>query len=221
MGQIRHFQTGAPTSGEEYLHAFKGARSAPGRGWPPMVEAQRAEQPTGSPAANGPFLVTVIGKARRAGRRLPILGPPGHVGVGAHSAPWSSARTSRRKAQRWRTSCTRWPPLRRSILKPCVLTVKGAPEGASQAIPSGPWTAPPAGIQRRLSEGWLGPSCVATSLGADSNRPRSKPLRVAKRRTIVDGPAGHQDFEAPPSGGQPSPYREARRHHSDRLPAYI
>jgi hypothetical protein len=38
-----------------------------------------------------------------------------------------------------------------------VLTVKGAPGGASQAIPSGPWTAPPAGIQRRLSEGWAGP----------------------------------------------------------------
>lgn len=51
-----------------------------------------------------------------------------------------------RRGQRWRASCPRWPPLRRPILKPCVLTVKGAPGGASRAIPSGPWTAPPQGF---------------------------------------------------------------------------
>jgi hypothetical protein len=38
-----------------FLYGFKGAPSAPGRGWPPIVEAQRAEQLTGSAAVNGPF----------------------------------------------------------------------------------------------------------------------------------------------------------------------
>jgi hypothetical protein len=145
---------------ENFLYVFKGARSAPGPSRPPIMEAPRAEhadpqhgvEPSGtwSPSPEG----AVTRRAppadlRPSGprRRRRALSPRGRT-----------TRTSRRRGQRWRASCMRWPSLRRPILKPCVLTVKGAPNGASQAIPSGPWTAPPAGMQRRLSEGWAGPS---------------------------------------------------------------
>ena len=39
---------------ENFLYVFKGARSAPGRGWPPIMEAQRAEPADRSTASNRP-----------------------------------------------------------------------------------------------------------------------------------------------------------------------
>ena len=54
---------------------------------------------------------------------------------------------------------------------------QGRAYGASQAIPSGPWTAPSTGIQRRLSEGWPG-------LSPGRRLPRS---RYGHQLTVRDG----------------------------------
>ena len=56
--------SGTHTSGhvcEDFLYGFKGARSAPGRGWPPSWEAPRAEPADRSTASNRPSLVAVTG----------------------------------------------------------------------------------------------------------------------------------------------------------------
>jgi hypothetical protein len=68
-----------------FFTVIKGARSAPSLGRTLIVEALRAEQLTAVQRRTVRLLVTATGGPCRAGRRLPILGPPGHVGVGALS----------------------------------------------------------------------------------------------------------------------------------------
>jgi hypothetical protein len=138
------------------LYVFKGARSAPVVGWPLIWNAHTRAAADGMRRSKG--------RRRRArGRRaaygagLPSFGPAGprrrrrarcvrpcSIGPGAVT----SAAT--RELQRGSS-------LRRPILKPCKLTGKGAPRGASHAMAQ----APPlpvllTRIQRRLSEGWPG-----------------------------------------------------------------
>jgi hypothetical protein len=78
-----------------------------------------------------------FGGALRGGRRLPSFDPSGHVGAAARASPWPSVRTSRREDQRRRACCKRRPSLRRPILKPRKIAVKGALR-ASLRDPFGP-----------------------------------------------------------------------------------
>jgi hypothetical protein len=113
--------------GDNYLYVFKGARSAPG--------------PAGRHSRRSAARRAALTQARRSsrchgrgvlggcapGRRLPLLGPPGHGGVGARVIP--KARPASRSAvtiNATRATCKAGPSSRRSSVKPGKITRKSA-----------------------------------------------------------------------------------------------
>ena len=88
--------------GENFHYDFKGARSAPG----PRLAADLGERRataalTRARRSSCPSPAGLTGKRCAPGRRLPLLGPPGHGGVGArHLSPRPAAPAQRRNDQR-------------------------------------------------------------------------------------------------------------------------
>ncbi len=66
------------------------------------------------------------GRRCAPGRRLPLLGPPGHGGIGARAVPRPPALAGRRNDQRQARELQSGHPPRRSSVKPGKISCKGA-----------------------------------------------------------------------------------------------
>jgi hypothetical protein len=142
---VRTFLTSSRARGARRARLSAGVSPAPrDRG----ADSNAAQLPPGSLWALTP------GKPSHAGRLVPLLGPPGHGGVGALQTPAADRATRDESAQA--RALQRLPSSRRSSLEPCKITVKSAPparpaDGAS-ATPDSDLPR----LDRRLSEGWPG-----------------------------------------------------------------
>jgi hypothetical protein len=150
---------------ENPLYHFKGARSAPSRGWPPPMQERRA---TAALAVGRrsvrPELAGRYGDRDAPGRRLPSFGPSGHVGAGAHSPPWPTAQAARRNVSGGARCCKSGaiPPA------PDPEALQDQPQGRSLRSRRSAQTLAPEscqGVRGRLSEGWRPPSagCLCSS----------------------------------------------------------
>jgi hypothetical protein len=133
------------------------ARRARRASWvPASVNPRRRESSADSGAAQLPpgSWSAFTREPSHAGRLLPLLGPPGHGGVGALQAlatrlHYRSAATSQRR----RALQGRRPSSRRSSLDPQKVTIKGALCASLRDGLRPPLTVPFSGSVRRLSEG--------------------------------------------------------------------
>jgi hypothetical protein len=140
-----------------FTYNFKGARSAPGRDCPLILETPGDRTADAGwqhvPAAG------VTGDCGAPGRRLPAFGPFGPRRRRRELGPRRPPRGSSSLRQRWRAELQERPSLRRPILKPCKIAGKGAPAARrllaqAQTLARGSWQ----GFIRRQSEGWPGSS---------------------------------------------------------------
>jgi hypothetical protein len=134
-------QLSSQLTGENFLYVFKGAHSAPSARWPSILDcAARARADLGgAQRRHGAGL-------QRRNRLCPAppaaLWPWRATAASAHTCP-PRGRLHRLGVvanQRRRACLQEVPSLRRLILKPCKITVKGTPAACRCAIPSGPWT---------------------------------------------------------------------------------
>ena len=86
-GTACHDRRRPRSSGTPRSLSIKGARSAPRWGWPPIMGGATHRTRWSRTASDRPSPDRRRRGAVTPGRRLPILGPPGHVGIGAQPAP--------------------------------------------------------------------------------------------------------------------------------------
>jgi hypothetical protein len=111
-----------------FFTVIKGARSAPGPAGRRSGVAPREDDADPDAAQLPPVTGRAfLGERCAPGRRLPLLGPPGHGGVGARAVP-AARRTGRGAAtvSAKRANCKNGPFSRRSSIKPGKITGKGA-----------------------------------------------------------------------------------------------
>jgi hypothetical protein len=109
---------------EYFPYGFKGALRAPGRCWQLGLDQRRATQAltpmrlSSRPAAGrrSPW-----GRSR-AGRLVPLLGPPGHGGVGALQVPASAASGGPPQGRRPTRALQGQPSSRRFSIEPWKIT---------------------------------------------------------------------------------------------------
>jgi len=101
---------------DNFLYVFKGALRAPGRaGRRPCESAARQRRWLSIGASSARSWLATRGPSRD-GRRLPSLGPSGHVGAGAHSPRRPTARAARRDVSCGARCCKRgWPGRLRQV----------------------------------------------------------------------------------------------------------
>ncbi len=114
-----------------FFTVIKGARSAPGRGWPPiLVGATRVERADSRAAHHLPAdgLALNRGTWRAPGRRLPLFGPAGPRRRRRAAGPRGpTARAGPRKRVSAGARCCKWcHPSGAPILKPRKIVVKSA-----------------------------------------------------------------------------------------------
>ena len=101
---------------------------------------------------------------RRAWAPATSFGPSGHVGAVAYSVPGRRRTGSSPQRQRWRAELQERPSLRRPILKPRKIAVKGAPPARCLRAQAQTLNRESCrGFNRRLSKRWPRPSAVATT----------------------------------------------------------
>jgi hypothetical protein len=165
---------------------FKGAPSAPGPGWPPiLVSPVRKIRRPGRGAASARHRIGLSGKRCAPGRRLPLLDPSGHGGVGERVVPaarrigWAPQRSAPR-ARAAKRAIPPAPDHEASQDRGQGRAPRVAARSALRAAP-GPRVLPR--IPWRLSEGWQSPSPGhqrSDSLHEDSGRFRARGWRSKK-----------------------------------------
>ena len=145
---------GHPSIGENFLYVFKGARSAPGPRLAADLGKRYAQETlTRARRSSRPSLGVPCGERCAPGRRLPLLGPAGHGGVGARPVPAAAAPAQRRNDQRQARE------LQERAILPTLQCEAGQDHAqgrfASHVIPSSPLRVIFPGSGWRLSEGWL------------------------------------------------------------------
>ena len=129
-------------TGDNFLYYFKGAQNAPGISPPRLRTAGRSLQvvdPSVGVGQGGPSAQRHARSGLRAGRLLPLFGPPGHGGVGAFGRP-SVSTSSRHRIVPVERACLAsglvLPSSWRSSIEPGKITRKGALR-ASLVMPCG------------------------------------------------------------------------------------
>jgi hypothetical protein len=90
MGEPDRHSPTASTGWDNFLYGFKGAQGAPDLGRQHVLTRRGATAgltPARRDSPPGQLVGVNRGGSSHAGRLVPLLGPPGHGGVGAHQTP--------------------------------------------------------------------------------------------------------------------------------------